>query len=55
MKKNYSKSRLLKRQLLIAFITSLLTVIGICTVIFNVMYHQALNSVDKHSREHIIR
>ena len=51
MKKNCSKSRLLKRRLLIAFITSLLAVIGICTAIFNVMYHQALDSVDKHSAE----
>ena len=51
MKKNSSKSRLLKRRLLTAFITCLLAVIGICTIIFNVMYHQALSSVDRHSSE----
>jgi len=51
MKNNCSKSRLLKRRLLIAFITSLMAVIAICTVIFNVMYHQALNRVDRHSTE----
>ncbi len=49
MKKEASKSRTLRRNLLIVLISCLLAVILICTAIFNMIYQQAYRNVDSHS------
>ena len=49
LKKAASKSRALRRTLMIALISCLLTVIMICTAIFRIIYTQAYRNVDAHS------
>ena len=49
MKKEVSKSRSLRRKLLIALISCLLAVLGICTALFNMIYSQAVRNVSTHS------
>ena len=49
MEKERSKSRSLRRKLLIALISCLIAVLGICTVIFNMIYRQASVNVDLYS------
>ncbi|MCR4889635.1 MAG: HAMP domain-containing histidine kinase [Ruminococcus sp.] len=51
MEKEISKSRLLRRKLLTALITCLLTVIIMCTAIFNITYNQTAKTVIHHSNE----
>ena len=51
MEKDISKSRLLRRKLLTALITCLLTVIIMCTAIFNITYNQTAKTVIHHSNE----
>ena len=49
MKKEASKSRLLKRRLLIALLSCLVTVMTICTLTFNNVYNKAVNAVETNS------
>ena len=49
MKKDVSKSRLLKRRLLIAMISCLLMVMTICTLTFQNVYNKTLNAVESNS------
>lgn len=49
LNKKTSKSRALRRNLLIALISCLLAVILICTAIFKMIYTQAYRNVDAHS------
>ena len=49
LKKKASKSKALRRNLMIALISCLLAVILICTAIFNMVYQQAYRNVDAHS------
>ena len=49
LEKERSKSRSLRRKLLIALISSLIAVLGICTVIFNMIYQQASVNVNLYS------
>ncbi|MBP0962260.1 MAG: hypothetical protein J5864_08985, partial [Oscillospiraceae bacterium] len=49
MKKTISQSKLLRRRLLIALITSLFAVMLICTVIFERVYRQTTQTVAEHS------
>ena len=49
MKKEASKSRSLRRKLLAALISCLITVLGICSVIFNMIYQQASVNVNLYS------
>ena len=51
MEKHTSKSRSLRRTLLIALISSLIAVLGICTAIFNMIYQQASVNVSLYSGE----
>ena len=51
MGKHTSKSRSLRRTLLIALISCLIAVLGICTVIFNMIYQQASVNVNLYSGE----
>ena len=51
MEKEISKSRSLRRKLLIALITCLMTVLILCTVIFNITYRQTANTVIEHTNE----
>ncbi|SEK57103.1 sensor histidine kinase [Ruminococcus albus] len=48
MKKEISKSHSLKRRLLIALITCLLTVMIICTALFEAVYRRTTDTVDDH-------
>ena len=49
MEKEPSKSRSLRRKLLIALISCLIAVLGICTLIFNMIYQQASVNVNLYS------
>ncbi|MBP0974762.1 MAG: HAMP domain-containing histidine kinase, partial [Oscillospiraceae bacterium] len=49
MRKETSKSRLLRRKLLTALISCLIAVLGICTMIFNMIYQQASVNVNLYS------
>ena len=49
MEKEQSKSRLLRRKLLTALISCLIAVLGICTMIFNMIYQQASVNVNLYS------
>ncbi|MBR4201883.1 MAG: HAMP domain-containing histidine kinase [Oscillospiraceae bacterium] len=49
MEKEISPSRSLRRKLLIALISCLIAVLGICTVIFNMIYQQASVNVNLYS------
>ena len=49
LQKDVSKSRTLRRRLLIALISSLIAVLGICTVIFNMIYRQTSVNVNLYS------
>ena len=49
MEKERSKSRSLRRKLLIAMVSCLIAVLGICTVIFQIIYQQASVNVDLYS------
>lgn len=49
LEKEQSKSRLLRRKLLIALISCLIAVLGICTLIFNMIYQQASVNVNLYS------
>lgn len=51
MGKHTSKSRSLRRTLLIALISCLIAVLGICTAIFNMIYQQASVNVNLYSGE----
>ena len=51
MKQNQSKSHSLRKHLLIVLISCLITVMVICTETFNIIYHQTIKDVDKHSVE----
>lgn len=48
MKKDISKSHSLKRRLLIALITCLLTVMIICTALFEAVFRKTTDTVDEH-------
>ncbi len=49
LRKETSKSRLLRRKLLTALISCLIAVLGICTMIFNMIYQQASVNVNLYS------
>ena len=49
MRKETSKSRLLKRRLLAAMLSCLMTVMTICTLTFNSVYNKAVNAVENSS------
>ncbi|MBP0971526.1 MAG: HAMP domain-containing histidine kinase, partial [Oscillospiraceae bacterium] len=49
MEKETSKSRSLRRKLLVTLISCLIAVLGICTVIFNMIYQQASVNVNLYS------
>ena len=51
MEKEISKSRSLRRKLLTALITCLLTVFILCTAIFEITYNQTAKTVIHHSNE----
>ncbi len=51
MEKEISKSRSLRRRLLIALITCLLTVLVLCTAIFNITYRQTAKTAIYHSNQ----
>lgn len=51
MGKHTSKSRSLRRTLLIALISCLIAVLGICTAVFNMIYQQASVNVNLYSGE----
>lgn len=49
MRKERSKSRLLKRRLLIAMLSCLVTVMTVCTLTFNSVYNKAVDAVESNS------